>query len=147
MCDLLDTVNIYWFWHTNYETATHQRQMGRRIFTINTNDQAVILAVVQTVLYTSTSCVCLFPIYRARALFQHQMFFFQHTHRTGLELQTTLLNVVINMFAYLCLSHVYFSSNQIPMVLWGAPMSSSCSMASPPPATTGTRYPLHVLSS
>ncbi len=57
-CDLLDTVNIYCFLHTNYETATHRRQMERRIFTINTNDPAVNLAVVQTVvLYASTSCV------------------------------------------------------------------------------------------
>ncbi len=35
MCELLDTVNIYWFWHTSYETATHQKQMERQIFTIN----------------------------------------------------------------------------------------------------------------
>ncbi len=52
--------------------------MERRIFTINTNDPAVKLAVVQTVvLCTSTSCVtrsepvCLFPIYRARAGYEH----------------------------------------------------------------------------
>lgn len=36
-------------------------------------------------------------------------------------------------------------SSQTLMVLWGAQMWSSCCTASPPPATTGTRYPLHRL--
>ncbi len=65
MCDLLDTVNIYWFWHTNYETATHRRHMERRIFTTNTNDPAVKLARVthsiSVVLHTRTSHSVCFP--------------------------------------------------------------------------------------
>ncbi len=54
------------------------------------DDPAVKLAVVQTVvLCTSTSHVarpkplCLFPVYRARAVSEHRIFFFLvHTHRT-----------------------------------------------------------------
>ncbi len=33
---MLDTINMYWFWHSSYETATHKRMMERWIFTINT---------------------------------------------------------------------------------------------------------------
>ncbi len=65
--------------------------MERRTFTINTNDPAVKFAVVQTVvLSTSTSCVarseplCLFPIYRAWAVYEHWIFFPAHTQNRQL---------------------------------------------------------------
>ncbi len=93
--------------------------MERPIFKINTNDPTVKLAVVQTVvlcLSLSLSCVarseplCLFLIYRARAVYEHQIIFSAHAEVDrekifaefdkkciGLQLQIALLMFMFDL--------------------------------------------------